>query len=256
MTRSPGFDNGLGLDVHTRTSIVFEAWSLISDAAIRIGNDTFEVSNQGITYVNGVERSDYPFTLAGKYPVTKYIEIVKGATNNEWNEKFETKEEQQQDERIHYLIDLKSRSDHNNTDRSSNEILINIYRTMISVRVDAYMADAEGMLGVHDAKGMVGRDHQTIYQDAVDMGSAWQVRDTDPDLFINGGTVTFPEQCIVPTKPVASQTQRRLRSSVEDDEKYQQAKIACAKVSSDMYSFCIEDVLRTGDISMAHGFAF
>jgi hypothetical protein len=78
MTRSPGFDNGLGLDVHTRTSMVAEAWSLISDVAIPIGNDIFEVSNQEITYVNGVERLDYPFHLAGKYPVTKNIEIVKG----------------------------------------------------------------------------------------------------------------------------------------------------------------------------------
>jgi von Willebrand factor type D domain len=254
MTRSTAFDNGMGLDIHSRTAMVGKSWSLISNAAIRIGKDIYEITNQDTTYVNAVEQIEYPFILAGKYPVTKEIEML-GGTTNEWNEEFKT-ETNQLEPRIHYTIDLSSRSDTTPpTDSSKNQIKINIYRNMISVRVDAYVNDAEGMLGVHDAKGLVGRDHHTVYEDINDMGAAWQVRDTDVSLFVNRGSVMYPEECKVPTKAAVSETHRQLRSYA-DTKKMEEAKSACANVSSDVYSFCIEDVLRTGDISMVHGFVF
>jgi von Willebrand factor type D domain len=255
MTRSPTFDNGMGLDVHTRTTMVGKSWSLISNAAIRIGIDTFEITNQDISYINGVEQIEYPFILAGKYPVTKEIEMLGTTTTNEWNEDFEMATNQLEP-RIHYTIDLSSRSDTvPQTDSSKNQIKINIFRNMISVRVDAYMSDAEGMLGVHDTKGLVGRDHHTVYEDVNDMGAAWQVRDTDVSLFVTRGSVIYPNECKVPTKAAVSETHRQLRS-YEDTKKMEDAKSACANVSSDMYSFCIEDVLRADDINMVHGFVF
>jgi hypothetical protein len=255
MTRSPTFDNGMGLDIHTRTEMVAESWSLISNAAIRLGKDIYEITNQGVTYVNGVEHAEYPILLAGKYPVTKEIEMVEGTTNNEWNEEFQSINQQEQ--RLHYTIDLSARTDKTEqTEASINQIKINIYRNMISVRVDAYMEDAEGMLGVHDTKGLVGRDHATVYEEANDMGAAWQVREgTDASLFVNLGSVVYPEKCIVPSYAALTETHRRLRSYV-DTQKMTEAKAACANVPSDMYNFCIEDVLRTGDVSMVHGFAF
>jgi hypothetical protein len=50
-----------------------------------------------MSYVNGIETLEYPFTLAGNYPVTKSIKIVEGS-KIEWNE---LKKVAEHDERIH-----------------------------------------------------------------------------------------------------------------------------------------------------------
>ena len=59
MAKSPSFDNGIGLDVHARTTIIGGTWSLASNAAIRIGNDILEIQNDGIHYINGVSGFHY-----------------------------------------------------------------------------------------------------------------------------------------------------------------------------------------------------
>jgi hypothetical protein len=44
LARSMLFDAGLGLEVHGRTKFIDGLWSLISHAAVRIGQDVFEVT--------------------------------------------------------------------------------------------------------------------------------------------------------------------------------------------------------------------
>lgn len=44
---------------------------------------------------------------------------------------------------------------------------------------------------------------------------------------------------------------RRLRYSEHDKKR---AEKACEKVDEQMRTFCIDDVLQTGDVTMAHGY--
>ena len=56
LSRSNGFASGLGLDVHIRTTRVNNPhmdYSYISGAAVKIGPDVLEVSEDGALIVNG-----------------------------------------------------------------------------------------------------------------------------------------------------------------------------------------------------------
>jgi hypothetical protein len=236
MARSTTFDNGTGMDIHARTAMVNGAWSLISNAAIRIGSDILEINNAGESYLNHGTRTQFPLMMAGKFFVTKDV----------------PNDEAQNGERLRFFIDLNSRSD-SYPSNSANRIVITLFRKMISVRVDAYIQDTEGMLGMHDNNGMIGRDHSTVFQNENDMGSEWQVTDNELMLFQDRRYPQYPEKCILPAI-IAETSRRRLRStSVVSIE---QAQDACAASSKQLYQFCIEDVLRTGDILIANGYSF
>ena len=51
LVRNPSFANGLGMDIHARTKVRRE-YSYITNAAVRIGNDTLEVASFGVYLLN------------------------------------------------------------------------------------------------------------------------------------------------------------------------------------------------------------
>ena len=55
----------------------------------------------------------------------------------------------------------------------------------------------------------------------------------------------------MPNNAVSDQRRRRLRHS---QAAMDAATKACETVNANMRAFCVEDVLRTGDISMAQGY--
>jgi hypothetical protein len=230
LARSVEFGAGLGMDVHARTSIV-DSWSLISDAAIRIGEDIFEVANDDTYLLNGKDSVEFPFTMAGQYTVTKFTESI--SKTDESGETLATTQ-------TRYIIDL----------GNNENISIGNYRSMLSVQVNALLGGTEGMLGIHGKDGLVGRDRETILVDPNEMGAQWQVNDSERMLFRTARSPQFPESCILPK--VES---RRLRQSSDN---VRRAETACAGVDQTMVDFCIEDVLSTGDVMVAntYGFAF
>jgi von Willebrand factor type D domain len=219
MARSPGFGSGLGLNIHARTEIV-SGWSLISNAAVQIGNDVLEIANDGSHYINGVKDASLSLLLAGKYSISKGRDILNGEnmeifTINLGNEEF---------------------------------IRVSNYKMMISVRVDAALIDTEGMLGIHGKVGMIGRDRKTVIDDANEMGSQWQVRDDEPRLFYELRAPQYPAQCVLPKTP-----SRQLRLAPAEVAK---AEEACKNIDEEMHEFCVHDVLLTGDTGVAHGYGF
>ena len=112
MANSPTYSSGLGLELHARTKIVSD-WSLISNLALRIGNDIFEVANDGSHYFNGVKNVELPLMLAGQYLVTKGEDIIST---------FEEDGSSQEVAQQLYTIHL------NNDD----EILMSVFRSMIT----------------------------------------------------------------------------------------------------------------------------
>lgn len=232
MARSESFENGLGLDVHARTEMI-DNWSLISSAAVRIGDDVLEVGNDNTHILNGNTDVELPAIMAGRYTVTKKEEIIESTTDNGEKTELHLSE---------YSIDL----------GRGESITISNYKKMLSVRVNAFLSDSEGMLGNQRKVGMVGRDRETVITDPNAMGLEWQVRDNERKMFSNSRAPQFPEQCILPE--VKS---RRLRQTPQE---LQRAEEACANVNTSMRQFCVADVLQTGDVAMAgtysSGFAF
>ena len=230
MARSVSFDNGLGLSVHARTEIVTD-WSLIKNAAVRIGDsDTFELGNDGNYYYNGAKNVDVEtIQMANKYTITKQV-VMKEVMN----EGIVTTEP-----KTFVTIDL----------GNQKSIKMQLWRHMISVQVNVDLDDTEGMLGMFDKKGLIGRDRETVAIDANDMGYQWQVQDTEPMLFHEIQIPQFPQQCILPS---VDTRQRRL-NSVSDDF-FQSAEEACMFVESDLRTFCMNDVILTRDIHVAQGY--
>jgi hypothetical protein len=222
MARSPSFGSGLGLDVHARTTIMAGSWSLVSNAAIRIGDDIFEVVNDGSHYLNGIANLTLPFNLADQYEVNKVEEDVNG--NN----------------RVWYTIKLDN----------GDKIKITSFKLMLSVNVNAKLEDAAGMLGSTKKEGMIHRDGETVLKDAHEMGNHWQVNDQEPMLFHEIRAPQFPERCIMPE---AESSFRRLRTQ-SDANKYRKAKEACMGVTGDLFEFCIHDVIQSGDPDAAYSY--
>jgi hypothetical protein len=221
MARSPSFASGLGLDLHARTEIV-DGWSLISNAALRIGKDIVELANDGSVFFNGQDIKDVSIALSGKFMVSKTVDVL-GTTAPS--------------EQIIVKIDLGNEQD----------IRLVLFKKMISVQVNAALYDTEGMLGKQGVSGMIGRG-QMLLINANEMGAQWQVNDVEPMLFHEIRAPQYPERCILP-----SVDSRRLAHS---DEHQKMAVDACAGVGAAMKEFCLADVMLTGDADLAHGYSF
>jgi hypothetical protein len=219
MASSADFDSGLGLDVHARTTMI-DDWSLISHAAIRIGNDVLEIVNDRTYSLNGVKNVELPVSMAGKYTLSKESSVVDLGAGAQHIEE--------------YTIDL-----------SLGKIKVIDYKQMLNVNVEALLPGTAGMLGVQGTKGMISRDG-AVLNDANAMGAQWQVRDTEATLFSEIREPQYPQQCKLP-----SVDSRRLRQS---PAKIAAAEQACEKVPESLRKFCIEDVIRSGDADMAHGY--
>lgn len=231
MARSNEFASGLGLDLHARTEIR-DGWSFISNAAVRIGEDIFEVAKDGEYYLNGLSNVALPALMSGKYKVAKEDSTVE-TTEIDGTVSSHTKS--------FFHIDL----------NNGENIGITIYKEIISTRVNAFFLDAEGMLGIHSKDGMVGRDREAVFDDVNQFGQEWQVNDTERMLFHTIRAPQYPEQCLLPNQ---AQSSRRLRAR-NDKGRQLDAEKACADVQDkDMYNFCLDDVMLTGDVGLAHNY--
>lgn len=217
------------MDIHTRT-LMIDNWSLISNAAIRIGDDTLEVVNDGTFFFNGMQNTDLPVIMSGRFEVTSTQTVVEGST-----ESGEVTKD------IDHVFKINLGND--------DDITVSIWKTMISVKVNAYLKNAEGMLGNHGKVGLIGRDRQTVHESANEMGLAWQVRDNESMLFADARVPQFPQECILPS---VQGRRRRLR---ENNGLTERAEKACASVEESMRAFCIEDVMLIGDEHVAVGYS-
>lgn len=232
MARSNSYSSGLGLELQARTKIV-DDWSLISNVALRIGNDIIEMVNDGSHYYNGNKDVELPINLSGQYLVTKGEDMI-----STFEEDGSSKNVAQQMYTIHLM--------------NEDVIRVSVFRSMITVNVVGEFEGTHGMLGTSGMAGLIGRDGVTKYSDPIQMGMDWQVNlDDEVMLFHDISGPQYPEQCIM---PVTSVSRRRLRKY--STEFLKAAEAACADGPSDLQKLCLEDILRVGDVNIALGYAF
>lgn len=216
LLHSTEFGDNTGLDIQIRTTIK-EFYSFIEAAALRIGNSTLEVT-MGHVWINGLEISDevLPMGFAG---------YTLNAPYKHGNAQI-------------YEVLL----------NDGDSIKFSVYKFFISVDVSGQSDDfgnSIGLLGDFYTGQMVGRDDETIVESEEEYGLQWQVRGDEPLLFRQARAPQLPmATCRMPS------TKGRKLAALDDIE-VKAAERACMDKKPEDFSFCVSDVLMTGDLGMA-----
>jgi hypothetical protein len=237
------FDNGKGLDLHVRTEQLMPegAYSFVSDAALRIGNDVLEVSKDGSHYFNG--QKDVEFSTVGGFIATRSVRknCVQNAENGE---------------KAMGCYDMLT---YDVTVGSNEHIQMKVAKDMIHVEVKGRPSQFYGSVGVmgtypHNSHGRVSRDGATVVQDVNAFAEEWQVQpNVDGKLFQNERFPQYPQQC-TPASTTHASNQRKLRAGLAEEQALSQvAHASCDHLmdNSSMHKNCIFDIMATGDVEMA-----
>ena len=229
LTRSEKFKNDMGFEIQIRTQIRRD-WSFIKEAALRIGDQVFEVTKdmvyhsnrvthgfrrRGINHLGGHD-GVLPQKIAG-FPISYVNYDAK-------RHKFE--------------VDMGEKG----------TVSFKIYGDFLSVNVQRAtedFGDAIGLMGDFVTGELKGRDG-AIMTNTDDFGLEWQIRGSDNKLFTEIHGVQFPETCRMP--PPEAVARRRL---AESSVSYQEAAKACGGTEEESKDACIFDILSTGDLGMA-----
>ena len=225
------------MEIHIRTTVRYD-YSYISSAALQIGDEILEVGGWGTFMINGVmgtNDAELPATFAGFPFVLK-----------------------RSDQKTHiYHIPF-------GTD--GQLVQIKTFKDWVSVSIEhATVEDfgtSTGLMGDFATGHPLARDGTTVLslmEDEVHaFGQEWQVRDTDVQLFDNCDRAPqFPAQCVLPTHPMVSESQRRRRLGQVSDISQEAAELACAYLATTKaQELCQYDVRASGDLEMAQAGAF
>lgn len=219
LVKSENFANGLGLDLHLRTTIK-DFYSFVETAALRIGVAVLVFSG-GKFYIDGKEGSDddLPTSLSG---FTIHPPYAYGTAKI-------------------YRVDL----------NWGDKILFRSYKHFLTVDVSGTYEDfgnSVGLLGNYATGEMLARDGETIISDPDVFGKEWQVQGDEPMLFLEPRDPQRPfAGCKMPT---VAQPERNLRDA-KSAELIKAAEDACAGKHLADIEFCIYDVVATKDVGMA-----
>ena len=222
LLKAPKFDGYNDMEIHVRTTIRYD-YSFIESAALKIGDDILEVSSWGEHSLNGVTlRSDFMVSGLGGYRVN-YDHV-----NNK-----------------KHVFDIVLQDGEN--------ITISSFKDFVNVGIhhgdQGRFGTVTGLMGSFYGD-MLARDGTDLHDNIVSLGQDWQVRPEDGFLFRAPRAPQFPAKCLLPSAKHA--TSRKLGQSVIDKES---AKRACAGLKGSAFSFCVGDVMATGDLDMAQNLA-
>jgi hypothetical protein len=218
LLENSAFGLGKGMDIHVRTKKT-RRWSYISSAVLRIGEETFEMSQNG-HYLNGKKGASLESGIAG-YPITfEHLNVV--------------------NKQLQWVVTL----------NSNESILFKTFHDMIRVDVKSTTGesfkDSYGLMGTYGSDSRrLGRDYTTAINDLDEFGREWQVRADESSLFHNLEGPQAPAECEM---PALSTNRRRLG---EQKVSQADAEIACARLSDRDRGMCIFDVLAIDDIDVA-----
>ncbi|CAB9508401.1 expressed unknown protein [Seminavis robusta] len=229
LLHNPNFAGGLGMELHIRTKID-TWWSYIETAALRVGEDTFEVmGGDGLKYwfngnpgrTNLKNGKALGKKLAGEYKIRfRWL-------NNHQHQ---------------FKVDF----------GNGEAVTFKTFKEFVRVNVESStygdFHESSGLMGSYPSGMLLARDNSTIMEDVNEFGKEWQVHSSEPKLFHNKDGPQHPERCSMPTiSETASGRQRRLGESMITRE---DAEVACAHVDQANRNACVFDVLATNDLDM------
>jgi hypothetical protein len=235
LCRSEGFANGLGLDIHIRTTRVnspYMQYSYISGAAVKIDSDILEISEDGKLVVNGKFVSldeNFAHAIFGMFNVTKSVMGSKKKI-------------------LVYSLELPS--------NESIQIRANLRSRMLFVDVNGVFPGSEGLLGapLEDGKPLLARDGMTNLTGHWNTyGEEWQVNDKDPQLFLDRKRFPqYPYGCLYKEVEKHDHVRRRRRRLIDTNNiSFEVATNTCSHLKEDtMKQFCINDIMATGNLDL------
>lgn len=218
MVRSKNFHNGIGLDLHARTTI-HSYFSFIETAALRVGENIVEFHKDEF-FIDGHKFSpaDLPVTFGSEYKIT---EVMKTPSKQK------------------YKVDL----------HEGAAIFFKFYKEFLTIHIDGNSKDFDdsvGLLGAYGNGDMVTRAGG-VAPDFESLAFDWQVHPEDMVLFRQVREPQLPyERCRLPSAPRPQR--RRLRANTGLLTEAQQA---CGHVTGNAFNLCVDDVITTGDIGLA-----
>jgi len=230
---NPQFKDGLGMRIHIRTKIE-TWWSYVKTAVIQIGDETLEVS--------GGEHNQQWMVLNGK--VNEPLE------EQAWNQA------QLGGQLLRFKQNGIFREAHIHMG-NGEKLYIKSYYDFVKVELKAegsqFFTGSLGLLGRFPDGKRVGRDGQTLIEDANAFGQEWQVTASEPKLFstYNDPWVVLAEQkCAMPVETAEKRKLRQRR--LAEGMPMEAAEKACSHLeSAQEQKACIFDVLATQDVNMA-----
>lgn len=203
----PDFGNGQGLTIHTRTKGRYD-YSYIESAAIKIGDNVFQLSSYGDYILDGVSQAELPATIGGY--------TIRQTAQNAKESKFEIQ-----------FSEYKS-------------IELSTFKDLVNVRTPVLNHDefrtSKGLFGAFPSGRLVGRDGTTVFTDHNEFGQEWQVLDSEAKLFQDANH--FPQhphdKCVLPDP--TKDSRRRLGETVAREA----AESACNHWG-DLKEMCIMD---------------
>ncbi len=223
--------------------------------AIKIGEDTFEIQNNGTYFINGEPNINLTDTtnLSG-HKMSHAITVEKHFTRTLFTISL--------DDNVSLEV---ARTNSYGRDAISFE-MNGVHEHRMSGGTS--LSDCVGLASTWDhpddeenrsrhLKFLIGRSGTAYSRDsAVDFGPEWQVDLTkgDPMIFVEDVGQQLPDQACIDS-PLQTKDQRRLRALYEEDggDLSQRAEEACDHLGrgSDLFDACFYDVLVTGDVTFA-----
>jgi len=244
-TTCPKFDHNQGLHIHLRTEFVEPMkWSTIASMAVKIGEDIFEVENNGAYFLNRAALADLTDASLGDHKLTQSVD------------KSGTRDYYSIDLKNNMSIDIKVR---NSAKRDSLSFTINGVHEHRASGGTA-LSDCVGLTSTWEhpvgSRFLVGRSGNAYApHEAADFGPEWQVdfSKNDPNLFMEKIARQLPQKRC-DDSPLQSKDRRHLKKLAEADNgaNARQAEEACNHLrGNDLFDSCYFDVLVTGDVTFA-----
>jgi hypothetical protein len=225
LVENKGFASGMGMNIHIRTA-TRTWWSYIESAVVQLGDNTLEVKadlGKSKYSINGGDETEL-------------------ATGDAFIGHFQVHFRRVNDHQTVTRIDL------GNGDAIAIETFKDFVRVNIGNKSQTAFPGSKGLLGAFPNGAKIGRDGNTVFEDANEFGQEWQVLATEPSLFHTvEGAVQPPNKCVMPDDTKKS-PKRRLGEVLITTEA---AEVACARVAEADRDACIFDVLATNDKDMA-----
>jgi hypothetical protein len=236
-TPSDGYEdqqNDKIVQIHIRTTIQLD-FSYISGIAAMIGSNIIEIKENGSLWINGevaysqdltTAQDGFPFSVTRRFKGKKRKIIV-------------------------YEIDLYN--------GLSFEVRANLKNNMLFISTSgSFPYGTTGLLGSPTEPGFFTRDglFNMVGGDADAYAETWQINpDLDPKLFMDDREPQFPSKCLYPDEQAAKASLRGRKLLYHDGTRtkvtLEAAKVACNDMTGVKRDFCIEDTMRTGDLTLA-----
>ena len=196
-------------------------YSYIESAAIRIGRDILEVSSFGAYALNGVEGALGPnghsVPRIGGYNI--FYEFANGKRHT-------------------FVVDIGINED----------VTIVAFKEMVSIKIlngtNEHFGNVSGFMGTYHGR-MLSRNGTNLRNNINSLAESWQVQEGEGNLFRMIRSPQAPEKCRLPDS--VGKKSRRLGESLAKEA----AKKACQHLKGQAFSFCVSDVLATGDLDLA-----